>query len=522
MSLDQNTHDRTRRGPGSLARAVAVVSVAAAAALAPATPAAAQEIDGAISAYNQDKYFEAAFLFYDVIQNSNDPDARVKAEFYIAQSLYKAGLYYPAMIYFGEVFNAGRAHPYFIKSTSGLLRVATKLGDDTLIPEVINRGYGNFDESTKPSYASLNAINYLIGMITQRRGNYAEAKEFLEAVGEKSRLYVKARYLLAIMAVKQTREAGGDNYDEALGYFDQIETKLANGGDAAAKKLYRLALLGKARAYFSQGDWAKSIEYYEKVPRFSDDWYDAMYESGWAYFQNGAFGRALGMVHAIQSPYFDDRYRAESWVLKATTYFQLCHFDRGRKALDELFRIYEPMGEQLKPFLEGDLSDADMVELVAKGNEKFPNEIRTQILSNRRFKKFFASAQEADREIELAKGGLPDGGFRAYILDLLNDQREQRLALTGKLVREQLRREGQFLDSFLNQGRIIKFETADAERKMLESGKDITKGPRARGPRPDVPSSKYQYWAFSGEYWVDEMGFFEHSIKNECIPEVFE
>ena len=78
----------------------------------------------------------------------------MKAEFYIAQSLYKAGLYYPAMIYFGEVFNAGREHPYFIKSTSGLLRVATKLGDDTLIPEVINRGYGNFDESTKPSNAS--------------------------------------------------------------------------------------------------------------------------------------------------------------------------------------------------------------------------------------------------------------------------------------------------------------------------------------------------------------------------------
>ena len=82
--------------------------------------------------------------------------------------------------------------------------------------------------------------------------------------------------------------------------------------------------------------------------------------------------------------------------------------------------------------------------------------------------------------------------------------------------------ESQFLDDFLNQGRIIKFETADAERKMLEAGKDITKGPRARGPRPNVPNASYQYWAFLGEYWIDELGFYEHSIKNECLSEVFE
>jgi hypothetical protein len=105
---------------------------------------------------------------------------------------------------------------------------------------------------------------------------------------------------------------------------------------------------------------------------------------------------------------------------------------------------------------------------------------------------------------------------------MLKEQASERKDLTGKLVREQLKRESQFLDDFLNQGRIIKFETADAERKMLEAGKDITKGPRARGPRPNVPNASYQYWAFLGEYWIDELGFYEHSIKNECLSEVFE
>ena len=59
--------------------------------LAPAAAAQAQDIDKAIQAYNDDKNTEAAFLFYDVIQNSGDADAKVKAEYYIAQALYGQG-----------------------------------------------------------------------------------------------------------------------------------------------------------------------------------------------------------------------------------------------------------------------------------------------------------------------------------------------------------------------------------------------------------------------------------------------
>src|SRR5262249_46251139 len=170
---------------------------------------------------------------------------------------------------------------------------------------------------------------------------------------------------------------------------------------------------------------------------------------------------------------------------------------------------------------EGEQTDAEMVELVVKGSEKFPKEIRNQVASNRRFQKFLAQVREVDSELGAAKSKFAEGSFKAYLLELLRDQREQRVALAGKLVREQVKREAVFLDDFLNQARIIKFETADAERKMLEAGKDITKGPRARGPRPEVPNARYQYWAFLGEYWLDELGFYEHSIKDECLPEIF-
>lgn len=491
----------------------------------------AQTIDQAIQAYNTDQYEDAAFLFADVIERSDIPDDRVQAEYYLGHALYRAGYLLPAFYFYAEVFNQGPTHPYFLRATEGLLNVGKDLDDDLGVPELINRGYAQ--EFQNLSADRLNTINYLIGMLSQRRGNFVEAQDFLKAVTPNAEEYPKAQYLLGIMSLKVARSQGLERYDETLAYFSEIEKRLADATDEADKKLYRLALLGKARTYYSQGDYAKSVEYYEKVPRFSDDWYDAMFESGWAYRQNALdqatkegfsreVGKALGMTHSVQSPYFDDRYRAESFVLKATAYFDMCHFDRVRKTLDDFFGVYEPVAEALKPYIEGDQTGAELVDLIVEGDEAFPNEIRLRVASNRRFQAFLAQVQEAQKEIERAKESFPDGSFKSQLLQLLRDQLDTRVALTGRLVRDQIERESVFLEDFLNQARIIKFETADAERKMLEAGKDITKGPRAKGPRPFVPNATRQYWGFNGEYWIDELGYYQHSIRNECIDEIYE
>ena len=489
---------------------------------APPSAAWAQNLDEMASrAFNAKDYVKAAQLFFDGIERyENDRQRRFKAEYYVGRSLYRAGYLLAAYQFYGELANVGERHPYFLKSIEGLLDVAADIGDDTFIPEIIDRRYG--DSFVRLGKDGLNTANYLVGMIAQRRGDFGDAKNFLTAVRPESSAYAKARYLLAIMAVKSARDRGAANYDEAIGYFNEIEAKLKTASEDRDKKLHRLALLGLARAYYSQGDYAKSIEYYERVPRFSNDWYDAMFESGWAYFQEAKFGRALGMVHAVQSPYFDDRYRSESFVLKATAYFQVCHFDRVAKTLDSFFRIYRPMADRLRAWLKPGHTDADMVDLVANGHADFPEEVQRHLARNPRFRKFLAQVREVDRELDQARREVSPGPFKRALLGLLLDQRQERVGLTGRLVRAQLTREVRVLDDLLNQADIIKLETTSAERKMLAAGKDITKGPRAKGPRPIIPNATYQYWAFQGEYWIDELGYYEHSIKDECVPEVFQ
>ncbi len=479
----------------------------------------AADIDRAVIAYNQDHFAEAANLFYGVLTRGNSREARLQAQYYLAQALLKDGYYLAAYQFYGDVFNAGEEHPYFLNATAGLLKVAHKIGDDVLIPELVNRGYTKAFQRLDPE--ELFAINYMIGVVSQRHGQYEDAKRFLKGVFPESSYHARARYILGVLALKSAEDRSAEDYSEAIRYFDEVERALRGASSDKDKKLFRLALLGKARAYYSQGNFGRSIEFYERVPRFSEDWIDAMFESGWAYFQDARFGRALGMAHSILSPYFDDRLRAEVWVLKATTYFQMCHFDRVRKTLSEFFRIHEPMAKALTAWRSKARKPSELIRALGEGSPGLPGAIRRQIARNRRFKKFLGQVKQAEQEIQRATTAFPEGAFKASLLVQLSQERAARRALTAKLVHEQLAREAAWLKDFLNHGQIIKFESADAERRILEAGRDLKTQKRVRGARPTVSNAKYQYWAFEGEYWLDELGYYEHAIKNECMPEVY-
>ncbi|MGF1510384.1 MAG: tol-pal system YbgF family protein [Myxococcota bacterium] len=483
----------------------------------------AQSIRSASEAYNAKNFTEAAYQFFELAQGADaESRERYQAEYYLAQSLYRAGYLFPAFQYYAEVFTQGDAHPFFLRSATGLLRVAERLGDTLVIPQVLNAGY--VDAFAQLKADDLNAINYLIGLLENRNRDYETASRFFAAITDTtSPYYVKAQYHLAIIAVRSAVVRETADYGQAIRIFDNIQSLLQRSNEEEDEKLVRLAILGKARAYYSQGDFDRSVRAYESVPRFSDDWFDALYESGWAYFQTGQFGRALGAVHSVHSPYFDERFRPESFVLKATTYFQVCHFDRVRKTLDDFFRTHEPMLDALRRWLDSEIGDAEYVTVMTEGAFDFPDVVRLRVLGNGKFQRYLNQLQRADQEVTRARRDFRNPRFRSIMLELLVAQRAQWLSLTGRLTESLIRRHSAALEDFVNQARIIQFETADAERKMLEAGRDITKGPRAKGPRPvlEMPG-RQQYWAFQGEYWVDELGYYQHSIADECIPEIFD
>jgi hypothetical protein len=122
--------------------------------------------------------------------------------------------------------------------------------------------------------------------------------------------------------------------------------------------------------------------------------------------------------------------------------------------------------------------------------------------------------READalRSVDLFKGELA-----GELLTAMDEARGALEPFMGRLVRDKLRRQLVILDGMGSQADIIEIQTGLEEAEWLDQQREIEFAKRKRLPRPFVPSEKFQYWPFHGEYWIDELGFYEYAIKSECV-----
>ncbi len=477
-------------------------------------PAAAQSIDEALKLFNNRDYDEAAVALYDVLANDANPDHRDQAQIYLAETLARMKLFFPALYYYQDVFSQGRTNRYYLNAIEGLLAIQEELHDPVLVPVVIDanydpEGFGQLDAG------KIAQINYMIGEFSFRRGKNEDAKLFLEYVPPESPLHPRARYLLGILAVKKKAP------DEAISHFKAILDLIdANTSNPEMRELRDLALLGLARVSYGLEHFEEATKYFQEVPRFSNEWFDAMYENAWAYYRMKNYGRALGELQSITAPFFEKRHIPEAFVIQGTTYFVNCQWDRVRRSVARFKKIYEPMEAALKAYLEKDRELVDYYrDTVAGGAGRFSVELAREVRRSKRFKDYYFMLQHLSWEREqLDTVGVWKGSSLYSVAKQVMDEQQKELE---KVVGNYAKRRLSFLSSqlthFDNQINILDFEVTDAERQWLEQGKEILKGRRARLPRPDIPTDQWQHWSFETEYWRDEVGYFQHSLRSECF-----
>ena len=474
----------------------------------------------AVRSFESGRYIDSVSLWYNLKQNSEGNSSTILAAAYaMASALHYGEFELLASRYHEQLVRRGPKDRLFFWAVKELASIADSVGDDTLLPQLIASrqlaDYERLDADGK------NAVYYMIGMLAQRKNDSELALDLLGRISSNSQYYARALYLLGIVELELSIRSKLTKYPKSLKYFTEIENLLKNAKDDSNKKLYRLALLGKARTYYSQQDYIDSVSYYEKVPRFSDDWYDAMFESGWAYFQNGDLGTALGMVHSIQSPYFEDRNRAESFILQATVYFRTCHFELVRQSAARFETIYGPIIEKLEGWLAEKRSDQAVFEAIELGNSQVPNKIRNSVTSNRRYRKFLAQLRKIEEEEKLIEAKF-DGSLAKELRAVAQSEKQRRLSLLALLIRAQLGRELKSLKRLAKQAKVTRFETIDAERRTLEAGSAITKSTRQKAKRFFVTRPQAQFWQFNQEYWIDELGYYRYQIENICTSELLD
>ena len=491
-------------------------------ALSLALPAAAQDLgvyNRALSSFNSGNYDQAAELFYEVNSTTTDNDLRTKSEYYLASTFQKKGLPVTAFVYYAAILKAGKAHPFYLKAVEGLVNVQDQLDDQFLIPSFLDRNY-NDDWVTLPAEI-LSRINFQIGAVSLRKAKFDEARSFLEAVPTESTIYAKAQYLLGVV-LSDPRFPGDQakNKRDAITSFETV-INLRLSGQKDLVETQQLAYLGLGRVYYGDGQYQKATEAYERIPRFSKYWDQALFENGFARFQNDDPGGSMGSLQALHAPQFAGAFQPESWVLKATVYYFSCLYEEAKTALTEFDAIYVPMAEKLKPLVDGEQRDPNeyfkMVDTTE--SDKLPRPVLNWVRSNERMLGVFAMLKQIELEKKVIEG---NQSWRAAklsneLVTYLDQNRGTLQQVAGSFAKNRILEAYRTVKGFSDQGEIIRFETAKAEKELAEAGVDQKAVLKKQTLyRPKMPAENWNYWKFQGEFWRDEIGYYQYTLKRGC------
>lgn len=497
--------------------------------LAPGAALAQAELNPAIRAYNEGQYDRAAVFLYDFITEHPADANRAKAEFYLGQTLEKGRFYQSALFYYGSIVNEGPQHPYYVQAAEALIDVAEALDDDLIIPSLLNKEYNEEFQKLRPEY--LHKVNYLVGMVSHRAGQLGDATAFLQVVPPESPYYARARYLLGIVTI-QGGQVSGDLENaskEAMAYFKEVLDlpEIGRVRYTELKDLKDLARLGVARSLYGLGEYEEAVKYYEAVPRFSEYWDEALFENGWARFQNEDLGGALGSLQALHAPQFAGAFQPESWILKATIYYVACLYDEAKDALDTFGRNYGEMKNRVQPLLESNRELSWYYQLVndAKLRNQLPRAVYNYIGTNKRVRGFqkYIGSLAAERRAVSSNAVFKGSTVQADLLQVIDQQKNILENVAGKFIQGRLKDVADQIAGFESQAEIIRFETAKGEKERLEKNAAFKQTLAAQKLyRPAIPAEDWEYWKFDGEFWIDEIGYYQFTLKSGCQAETAE
>lgn len=497
--------------------------IVAAALAAPSVSVAQADLTPAIQAYNANQFDRAALYLHDFIAQSGATADRAKAEFYLGQTLQKMGLNQSALYTFANILKEGPAHPFYVQAVEGIVEVAEVLEDDLFVPSLFDKEYNDEFQRLRPE--NLQKINYMVGVVSYRAGRLEDAEAFLGVVPPTSTYFARARYLLGIVAIAKGQQSGNleGASQEALGYFNEVLT-LQNRQDrpyVELAELRDLSRLGMARTYYGLGDYTNAVKYYEEVPRFSPYWDQALFENGWARFFDDDYGGALGTLQALHAPQFAGAFQPESWTLKSTIYYVACLYDEANDALNIYAQNYTTIPDRVQPLLDESRELNFYWSLIAdpKQRTRLPRSVYTYLANNKRVKGFraYINKLEAERRALQSAGPLRNSPLQTEMLEVIQQQQNILENVAGRFIRSRLDDAVGTIRHFDAQAEIIKFETAKAEKERLERGSAFEDRLASQKlERPVIPAEDWEYWNFQNEFWLDEIGYYQFTLKNAC------
>ncbi len=313
-----------------------------------------------------------------------------------------------------------------------------------------------------------------------------KAIALFQKVDRNNEFYIKAKFFEGVTYVRMYQgHPAVDAFKEILVIGQEHAEHPAPYKAADIADYDELALLQMARVFYSTQQFDLSIKYFERLDQNSEDWAESLFEASWAYFQKTLNSKALGNIHTLNAPYFEDQFFPESMLLKGVIYFKYCLYDQAEEAIGDFNDKYGVLAQNLGDLLKKYDDNAEFYDYVKKvmagkaGLESTAQRLVASVLNDKTLFKTFAWVDELNHELDMLQKSDKAWQTTKVAADVLAALTvEQSVAATnaGKVARDRIDRLPRELARLKNDGLAIKFEILEGQENKLIS--------RTRSARP--------------------------------------
>ncbi|HRK08860.1 MAG TPA: hypothetical protein PLZ57_13925 [Pseudobdellovibrionaceae bacterium] len=471
----------------------------------------------------------AARIFYTLAEREKNAERLLQLRFLLGRTLQELGLHQVAAFPYYEIIRSqgkvNAKNKYVRQALERLTVAADALESDILLRYAVKQ----IEEDDFPA-ENRDMLWYRRGELRAAERNHVEAAREFNRVRPTSLLYPRARYRLALSLA----EAG--QLERSQEVFEGLAESSVRGGVTDRNRVN--ALLGRARVLYQRKMFESSIEAYREVPRDTEQWHEALFETTWANLQDGRFRSALSNFHSLHSPYYEDFFQPESLLLRAIVYHYICRYDEMEKTLGLFERVYGPVQRDLGGVISGNRAPVTVFRELRRIDERFdeykrqrrrnlqiPFIVARQVLKEGDVRRGFEYIRNLERERKKIDS-LPSQWREARVGRYAKRVVERRLESTeiavGKLAKKHMARLRGELVGHFEQANLIRLDMLSSKKEQVKS-EIAGKGIERDGDQVDQSQDRafyiqngYDYWPFKGEYWLDEIGNYHYVGLKAC------
>jgi hypothetical protein len=283
--------------------------------------------------------------------------------------------------------------------------------------------------------------------------------------------------------------------DSALEKFTAIAS-----ADNIAADLKDLATHQQARLIFEKGDYPQAYKIFKKVKLTPRERGIILLERAWAKYYQKDYSKALGLLVALEAPYFDPSRTPEAYILKMLMYKELCYYDAALSVVKEFNKHF---GGSLNAIRKrGDLRRDQVLVNLAVLDQSVANWVN------------FLQQLKDEKEI------LANYNWDNYVF-IKNSRRTYDFEMDRVrnqldwILKEKVRKAADELLDWEEQVNFLDYSTKLDSLRVVKPKSEIPY------KAEDISHLKFSktYWASQGEIWFDELEDYKVFVESQCENE---